>query len=93
MEVLAFGELDHELLDEGGHVLVGDDLAFKLLDRQGGLGNLDLEVVLHLDLAAQTPAFLDLFAVEEAGLGGENLSAALEHLHLALATVGLSAAG
>ena len=91
--MLAFRETDGEFLDEGGDVLVGDDFALELLDAEGALRNGDLEVVLDLDLAAQAPAFLDLLAGEEAGLGGEDGAAAVEDLELALAAVGLAAAG
>ena len=93
LDVLAFGQPHGELLDEGRHVLVGDYLAFELLDRKRGLRDLYLQVVLDLDLAAEAPAVLDLLAVEESYLGGKYLSAALEHLYLALAAVGLAAAG
>ena len=88
-----FRQTDGELLDEGGHVLVGDDFALEFLDAEGAFGNGDLQVVLDLDLAAQAPAFLDLLAGEEAGLGGEDGSAAFEDLQLALSAVGLTAAG
>ena len=93
VDVLAFRETDGEFLDEGGDVLVGDDFALELLDAEGALRNGDLEVVLDLDLAAQAPAFLDLLAGEETGLGGQNGSAAFDDLQLALSAVGLAAAG
>ena len=93
LDVLAFRQLDRELLDEGGHVLVGDDLALELLDAEGGVGHLDLEIVLDLHLAAEAPVVGDLLAGEEADLRGEDASAALEHLALALAAVALAAAG
>ena len=73
--------------------MVGNDLALELLDGESALIHLELEVVLDLHLASQTPAFLDLLAVEETYLGRKYFSAALKHLHLALAAVGLSAAG
>ena len=91
--MLALGELDGELLDERGDVVVGDHFALEFLDGQGRVGHLDLKFVFDLDLAAQAPAGLDLLAVEEAGLGGEDLAAAFEDLHFALAAVGLAAAG
>ena len=81
-----------ELLDEGGHVLVGDDLALKFLDAEGRLRNLDLHVLLDLDLAAESETILDLPAAEEAGLGRENGAATLKNLNLALTAVRLSAA-
>ncbi len=93
LEMLAFGEPDGEFLDEGGHVLVGDNFALEFLDAQGGVGNRDLEIFLNLHLASETHAVLNLLAVEESLFGGEDLAAALEHLHLALAAVGLAAAG
>ena len=80
-------------LDEGGDVLVGDDLALEFLDAERGVGHLDLEVVLDFHLAAETPVVGDLLAGEEAHLGGEDRSAAFEDLALALAAVALAAAG
>ena len=72
--------------------MVADDLALEFLDAQGAFGYLDLQVFLYLHLAAQTHAFFDLLAVELALFGFEYLSAALDHLHLALSAVGLAAA-
>ncbi len=93
LDVLAFGQTDRELLDEGGHVLVGDDLALELLDAQGGVGHLDLEVVLDLHLAAQPPVVGDLLAGEEARFSGKDASAAFQDLAFALSAVTLAAAG
>ena len=93
LKMLSFRKFDSKLLDEGCNVVIGDDLAFELLHGECALCNLNLEVVLDLDLASETPAFLDLLAVEESYLGRKNLSAAFKYLHLALAAVGLSAAG
>ena len=91
--MLAFGELDGEFLDEGRHIVVADDLAFEFLDGQGGVGNHDFEVLFHFHLAAQTPMVLNLFAVEESDLGGQNLAAAFHDAAFALSAVAFSAAG
>ncbi len=93
VDVFAFGEFYGEFLDEGGYVLVGDNLALEFLHAESAFGNGNLDVVLDLDLAAEAPAFLDLLAGEETGLGGENGSAAFDDLQFALAAVGLAAAG
>ena len=93
VEVLAVRDADGELLDEGCDVVVADYLALEFLDAEGAVWDADLEVFLDLDLAAQAHAFLDLLAVEMGLFGVEYLSAAFDHLHLALAAVGLAAAG
>ena len=93
VNVLALGETDGEFLDEGGHVLVGDNLAFQLLHAQGAFRNGNLDVVFYLHLATQAPAFLNLLAGEEARFGGEDGAAAFNDLQFALAAVGLAAAG
>ena len=91
--MLAFRKLDGEFLDEGGNILVGDDLAFQLFHAQGAFRNGNLDVVLYLHLASQTPAFLDLLAGEETRFRGKDGAAAFQHLQFALAAVGLAAAG
>ena len=81
---LAFRQFQHQFLDEGGDVVVGDDLALPLLDAEELLGNLDFHVLLHRHLAGQAPA-LPLLAVGEVGLfRGQHGTAAFQHLALAL---------
>ncbi len=55
LQVLALGQLHDELFEERRDVTIRDDRTLPLLDAQNGLGNLDFEVLLHLDLTAQTP--------------------------------------
>ena len=93
VHLLAFGQLNLELFDERGHIAVGDDGAFVFLDAQyvGRDGN--AHIFLDLDLAAQAPALLYLFAGEEACLGGQYASAAFQHLAAALAAAAFATAG
>ena len=82
-----------KFLDEGGHVLVGNDRALPLLHAEDALVHVYFHVSLHLALASQTPVVLDLLAGEMGTFRVEYLAAALQHLHFALSTAGLSAAG
>ena len=86
-------QLHLELLDERGDVLVGDDGALVLLHAEDGLVDVNLQIALHLALAAQTPASFDFLAREVGLLGIEDLSPTLEHLHLALSARGLTTTG
>ena len=93
LEVLAFGQLHDELLEEGRDVAVRDHGALPFLDAQHGFGNPDLEVLLHFHLAAQTPVVLGQLARDEARLGGQDVAAALQHLAFAHAARTAAAAG
>ena len=92
-EVLAFGQLDDELLEEGRDIAVRDHGALPLLDAEHGFGNLYLEVLLHLDLASQAPVLLGHLARDETGLGGQDVAATLDHLAFAHAARTAAAAG
>ena len=93
LEVLAFGQLHDELLEEGRNVAVGDDRTLPLLDAEHGFGDLDPEVFLHLDLTAQTPVVLGQLARNESGFGRQDIAAAFEHLTFAHAARTAAAAG
>ena len=93
LEVLAFGQFHHELLEEGRDIAVRDHGALPLLDAEHGFGNLYLEVLLHLDLASQAPVLLGHLARDETGLGGQDVAAALDHLAFAHAARTAAAAG
>ena len=93
VHVFAGGQLHLELLDEGGHVAVRDHGAFVLLDAEYALGELEAQVLLHLHLAAEAPAFLNLLAAEVGCLGGEYAAAALNDAAFALAAAAFAAAG
>ena len=86
-------QLHFELLDEGSHVLIGDDGTLVLLDAEDALIDMNLQVALHLALASQTPASLDFLTGEVRLLGIEYLAPTLEHLHLTLSARRLTAAG
>ena len=91
--MLAWGQLDDELLDERCDVLVADDFALPFLDAHDALGHLDAEVALDFDLAAEAPVVLLLLAAEVADFRGEDFAAALDNRALALSARALSAAG
>ena len=93
VHVLARRQLHLELLDESGHVAVGDDGALVFLDAEDAGGHGDGDILLHLRLAAEAPPLLYLLAGEEAHLGGEDGTAALEDAALALSAGALAAAG
>ena len=93
LKMLSLRKLDCELLDEGGNVVVADDLTFEFLDAECGVRDDDGEILLHLHLAAQSPMVVDLLAVEEAHLCREDGTAAFSHTALALSAVTLSTAG
>ncbi|CAI8245033.1 MAG: Uncharacterised protein [Flavobacteriia bacterium] len=80
VHAFAFGELDHEFLDKRGDIVIGNHFALPLLDAEDLLRHLDLHIVLHLDLTAQTPVFSDLLACEKTCFSGEDLSSALVDL-------------
>ena len=90
--MLALGQLDDELLDESGDVVVRHHLALPLLDAEHRCGHFDLHVLLDLDLTAQTPVVEYLTTVEEARLGRKDRAAALDDLTLALSAGTLAAA-
>ena len=50
VNTLAFGQSEHQLLDEGRHVLVGFDSALPLFDAKDFLRHLNLEVLFHWGL-------------------------------------------
>ena len=86
-------QLHLELLDERGNVLVGDDGALIFLHAENRLVDMNLQIALHLALAAQTPTGLDFLAREVRLLRVENLSPTLEYLHLTLSARGFTTTG
>ncbi len=93
IEVHSLGELDHKLLDKGRDVLVGKHGSLEFLNLHDLVGDLDLEVVLDFDLAAQSKAFLGFLLADVAGFGGEEAAAAFLDLALAHGAGAASAAG
>ena len=90
---LAFRQFQYQFLDEGGHVVVGDNLTFPLLHTEELFRHFDLHVLLHRNLAGQTPAFF-FFAVGEVGLfRGQHGATAVQNLALALGTGTATATG
>ncbi|OQC02497.1 MAG: hypothetical protein BWX77_01165 [Bacteroidetes bacterium ADurb.Bin090] len=69
-ELFAFGQFHYKLLDKGSHVVIGNHLAFPFLDAQNFFGNLNFKVVLHFDLASQSPLFLLFSPAEKTGFCG-----------------------
>ena len=93
VHVLARGQGNDELLDEGGHVLVRDHGALVLLDAEDFVGHLHRHVVPDLRLAGQSPVVFHLFAAEEDLFGGQNVAASLDDLRAALAAFTAATAG
>src|SRR5690554_6271 len=93
VHVLAFGQTQGQLLDEGRHVRVGLYSAFPLLDPEDLLRNPDLHVLLDRCLARQTPALAGLALVDVGLLVGQHLAAAAFHYALALGAGSTTAAG
>ena len=90
-DMLTLGETDLELLDERRDVLIGDDRALPLLDREDLGLDLDAHVLLDLDLAGQTTAFTGLAARDVGLLRRQHRAAAVVDVHLA-DTAGATAA-
>ena len=82
-EVFTLGQLHDELLEESRDIAVGNHRALPLLDAENGFGNLDFQIFLDLDLAAQTPVVLGHLARDEARFGRQDVAAALQDLALA----------
>ena len=90
---LAFRQLEHQLFDEGGDVVVGDNLAFPLLDAKELFRHFHLHVLFYRNLAGQAPA-LFLFTIGEVGLfRRQHGTAALQNLALALGAGTAATAG
>ncbi len=93
VQCLSVRNLHAEFLDECGHVMVRNHLAFPLLHAEGRIGDYDIKVFLDLHLTAESPVVLDLLAGEMDGLRGEDAAASRENLTSALSAAALSAAG
>ncbi len=91
VHMLAGGERHDELLDERGHIAVGNYLAFPFPDIEYRCRHFDVHVAFHLHLACQTPVVLYLLAGEVHGFGGQNLATTFAHLHAALAAAAFAA--
>ena len=92
VHVLALGQGNDKFLDERRNIIVAHNGTFIFLDVENRVGNLNVEVVFNLDLAAKAPMVVLLLVAEMNGLGGKNVATALEYLHLALATRALATA-
>src|SRR5690606_16605621 len=84
IHVLALRQLQHQFLDEGGDVVIGNNLALPLLHAEELFRHLDLHILLDRDLAGQAPAVVDLALGEVAFLGRQDIATAFQHLALAL---------
>mgnify|MGYP006987331237 CR=1 FL=1 len=97
LEVLAFGQFHHELLEEGRDIAVRDHFTLPLLDAQHRLRHVDLEIFLNFHLTAQAPVLLGHLAVDKARFGRQQFAAALQHLTFAhaarTAAAGMPTAG
>ena len=80
VEFLALRHAQHELADEGGDAVVGDHLALPLVDGEYLVRHLHLQVVAHLDLAAQPPVLLGVAEIDVLLLGRQDVAAARHYL-------------
>ena len=86
-------QFEHELLDEGGDVVVGAHRAFPLANAEHLVRHLDAHRLLDGDLAGQ-PIALARLALGDVGLlGRKDRAAAFQHLHPALRAGPAAAAG
>ena len=67
--------LEHELLDEGGDVVVRAHFAPELFDPEDLLRDADLHVFFDLDLARKPPVLFGFFAVDMTRLRREQITA------------------
>ena len=91
--LLALGKLQHQLLDEGRHVVVGAHPALPFANTEDLRLELDLHVLLDLHLARQATAGAGLAAADVRGLGRQQRAAAVMDVDLAHAAGSLAAAG
>jgi hypothetical protein len=93
VDFLALGQLEHQFLDEGGDVVVGDDLALPLLDLEELRRHDDLHVALDRTWQARRKPSRTSLAGEVVDLGRQDVATAVEHLAPALAAGAAAAAG
>ncbi len=86
-------QFQHQLLDEGGDVVIGAHAAFELLDAEYLGRHLDLHILLHHHLAGQPFARGGLAFVDMRGLGGQDIAASRVDLDAALTAGAAPAAG
>jgi len=86
-------QLEHQLLDEGGHILIGAHFTLPAAHAEDLRGHPDLHVLLDLDLTRKTAPFASLAARDVAGFGGQHGATALEHVDFADAATAFAATG
>ena len=85
--------LEHELLDERGDVVVRAHFAPELFDPEDLLRDADLHVFFDLDLARKPPVLFGFFAIDVTRLRREQITAPFEDLTLAHGAGAAAAAG
>ena len=90
---LPIGDLQLELLDEGGLVVIGDDGTVPLLHAEDLFRQLDVHVGTDGDLTGQTLAMTGFALADVIQLGRQDVAAAGFHTHLALTTRAAAATG
>src|SRR5690606_6253291 len=80
IHTVPLGNGQHQFLDEGGHVVVGNNRAFPLLDPEELRCDLDLHVLLDGHLTGQAPVRLCLSEGEVTLFGRQHGAAALDDL-------------
>ena len=92
VNVLTLWEFNNKLLNECGNVVVADNCALPLLNSQYLRRKQNAQVLLYLNLAAQSPVGELLLTCKEAGLSREDTSATADYLALTHTAVTLSTA-
>src|SRR5690606_1357317 len=74
VDLFTLGQLELELLDEGRHVVVGDDFADPFLGFEGLGRHLHLHVLLDGDLARKPAPLASFTAINVGSLRGKNIT-------------------
>ncbi len=90
---LAIGDLQLELLDEGGLVIVGDNSTFPLLHPEDLFRQFDIHVGANGNLTGQTLAMTGFALADVIQFGRQNVAATGFHPYLALAAGATAATG
>ena len=91
--MLALRQLHLELLNERGHILVGDDGTLVFFHAEDALVDMNLQVALDLTLTTQAPASLDFLTAEMRLFRVEDFSPTLKDLYFTLTAACLTTAG
>lgn len=86
INVFAFRQLENQLLDESGDIVVGSNGTFPLLRFENFRGNFNLHVLLHRDLATQSFTFASLPVADVGLFRRKDITATVNNFDFALGT-------